>query len=78
MKASLIEKAELLALIVTLVNEQERVQVEELAAKVQKATGSNVKIEFYDQDYTGENSVEVAKSNGIELVVVKLRRRIRA
>ena len=61
----------LLALTVTPANEQERAQVEELAEKVQKATGSNVKIAFVDQGYTGEKASESAKENGIELIVVK-------
>lgn len=51
----------LLALTANPANEQERAQVEELAEKVQKATGSNVKIAFVDQGYTGENAAEAAK-----------------
>jgi len=61
----------LLALTVTPANEQERAQVDELAEKVQKATGSNVKIAYVDQGYTGEKATESAKENGVELIVVK-------
>jgi len=61
----------LLALTVTPANEQERAQVDEVAARVQEATGSNVKIAFVDQGYTGTDAAEAAKENGIELVVVK-------
>jgi transposase len=61
----------LLALKVTAGNEQERAQVEELAAKVQEVTGENVKIAFVDQGYTGENAANQATAHGIKLEVVK-------
>jgi transposase len=62
----------LLALKVTAANEQERDQVGELAAKVQEVTGDHVQLAFVDQGYTGERPVEAAKSQGIDLMVVKL------
>ena len=52
-------------------NEQERAQVDALAAQVLKATGSNVTIAFVDHGYTGNAAAEAARENGIELVVVQ-------
>jgi transposase len=62
----------LLALVVTPANEQERQQVDELAAKVQEVTGDNVEVAFVDQGYTGDQPAEDAAAHGIELIVVKL------
>jgi transposase len=62
----------LLALLVTPANEQERAQVAELAEKVQAATGETVEVAFVDQGYTGEQSAQDAKAQGIRLEVVKL------
>jgi transposase len=62
----------LLALKVTPANEQERQQVEALAAEVQEATGENVEVAFVDQGYTGEQAKQDAKKAGIDLVVVKV------
>ncbi|MGL6072866.1 MAG: IS5 family transposase [Fimbriiglobus sp.] len=61
----------LLALMVTPANEQERAQVGELAAKVQEATGCTVELAYVDQGYTGEAAAEAAKAEGIQLEVVK-------
>lgn len=61
----------LLALVVTLANEQERTQVEELASRVQEATGENVEVAFVDQGYTGEAAEQAATAQGIKLIVVK-------
>ena len=61
----------LLALKVTAANEQEREQVAELAAKVQEVTGGTVQIAFVDQGYTGENTAQQAREQGIQLEVVK-------
>src|SRR6516225_7452212 len=61
----------LLALKVTAANEQERAQVGDLAEKVQEVTGGTVQIAFVDQGYTGENAAKQARSEGIELEVVK-------
>ncbi|MCB0117259.1 MAG: IS5 family transposase, partial [Caldilineaceae bacterium] len=62
----------LLALVVTPANEQERRQVDELAAQVQEVTGDSVEVAFVDQGYTGDKAAEDAAAHGIELIVVKL------
>ena len=62
----------LLAIKVTAANEQERAQVADLAADVQKATGEHVEMAFVDQGYTGEEPAAAAAANGVRLVVVKL------
>jgi transposase len=62
----------LLALKVTAANEQERAQVAELAAAVQKETGDRVETAFVDQGYTGEQASEDAAEHGMDLVVVRL------
>jgi transposase len=62
----------LLALLVTPANEQDRAQVGELAKKVQEATGETVEIAFVDQGYTGDAAAEEANKHGIRLEVVKL------
>src|SRR6516162_3143054 len=61
----------LLALLVTPANEQERAQVVELAAQVQEVTGGTVEIAFVDQGYNGPTAAEDAEGEGIELEVVK-------
>lgn len=63
---------QLLALLVTPANEQERAQVAELAEQVQAATGEAVNVAFVDQGYTGEQPAEDAQAHGIRLEVVKL------
>lgn len=63
---------QLLAGLVTPANEQERSQVDELAAKVQDATGNSVEVAFVDQGYTGEQPAADAEKHGIRLEVVKL------
>ncbi len=62
----------LLAVHVTPANEQERAQVAELAAQVQKVTEQSVTLAYVDQGYTGEAPAEDAKKQGIALEVVKL------
>lgn len=62
----------LLALKVTAANEQERAQVEELAAEVQALTSGEVEICFVDQGYTGDEPQQVAAELGMQLEVVKL------
>ena len=62
----------LLALVVTPANEQDRAQVERLAAAVQDATGATVELAYVDQGSTGEAAAEAAQAQGIQLVVVKL------
>ena len=61
----------LLALHVTPANEQDRAQVERLAAAVQEATGEAVELAYVDQGYTGEQPAAAATSHGIHLEVVK-------
>ena len=62
----------LLALHVTPANEQDRVQVGQLAAAVQEVTGETVDLAYVDQGYTGEAPAEVAEAHGIRLEVVRL------
>jgi transposase len=63
---------QLLALLVTPANEQERAQVAELAEQVQEVTGQTVEVAFVDQGYTGEQAAEDAACHGMRLEVVKL------
>lgn len=63
---------ELLAAFVTPANEQDRAQVEHVAAAVQAATGETVELAYVDQGYTGEAPAEAAQDHGIQLSVVKL------
>src|SRR5689334_22157171 len=60
----------LLAAHVTPANEQERAQVQELAAQVQDVTGNSVEIAYVDQGYTGEKAGQSAKQAGMQLLVV--------
>jgi transposase len=62
----------LLALLVTPANEQDRAQVGELAQAVQKATGQSVELAIVSQAYTGDTPIQEAKEHGIQLEVVKL------
>ena len=62
----------LLALVVTPANEQDRAQVEDLAAGVQDVTGDSIEVAYVDQGYTGDDAAEAAASWGIRLEVVKL------
>jgi len=63
---------QLLAVLVTPANEQDRAQVEALAEQVQAATGDSVEVAFVDQGYTGEQPAKDAQAQGIRLEVVKL------
>jgi transposase len=63
---------QLLALVVTPADEQDRAQVAALAAKVQEVTGDTVEVAFVDQGYTGDQAAEAAEQHGIRLEVVKL------
>ena len=58
---------QLLAVIVTPANEQERAQVAALAAKVQQVTGDSVAIAFVDQGYTGDEAAAAAEHHGMRL-----------
>jgi transposase len=63
---------QLLAIMVTPANEQDRAQVDELARQIQEATGNTVEVAFVDQGYTGDNPAAAAEAHGIRLEVVKL------
>jgi transposase len=63
---------EFLALVVTSADAQDRTQVEELAAKVQTATGNTIELAYVDQGYTGADAEAAADGWGIRLEVVKL------
>jgi len=62
----------LLTLLVTAANEQDRAQVEQLAKDIQEVTGKSVQLAYVDQGYTGEQPAQDAATHGIELEVVKL------
>lgn len=62
----------LLALLVTPANEQDRATVGDLAEAVQQATEESVEIAFVDMGYTGETAAEEASAYGIRLEVVKM------
>ncbi len=61
----------LLALHVTPADEQDRAQVERLAAAVQAATGESVEIAYVDQGYSGDEPATAAARHGIRLILVK-------
>lgn len=63
---------QLLALVVTPANDQDRAQVAELAHQVQEVTGEMVEVAFVDQGYTGEQPAAAADAHAIRLEVVKL------
>ncbi len=63
---------DLLALVVTSADAQDRAQVEQLAAAVQDATGDTVELAYVDQGYTGQTTADAAQTHGIQLSVVKL------
>ena len=63
---------QLLAVLVTPANEQDRAQVAALAEQIQEATGDSVEVAFVDQGYTGEQPAADAQAHGIRLEVVKL------
>jgi len=63
---------QLLAVLVTPANEQDRAQVAALAELVQEATGDSVEVAFVDQGYTGDEPAADAQAQGIRLEVVKL------
>jgi transposase len=63
---------QLLAVLVTPANEQDRAQVAALAEQIQEVTGESVEVAFVDQGYTGAQPAEAAEEHGIRLEVVKL------
>ena len=62
----------LLAVLVTPANEQDRAQVGALAAQVQEVTGESVELAYVDQGYTGATAAQAAAGRGIKLEVIKL------
>lgn len=63
---------QLLAVLVTPADAQDRAQVAALAEQIQEVTGQSVEIAFVDQGYTGEQPAADAEQHGIRLEVVKL------
>ena len=63
---------QLLAVLVTAADEQERAQVGDLAAAVQEASAGNVTVAYVDQGYTGPEPAAAAAAAGITLEVIKL------
>lgn len=61
----------LLAMVVTPANEQDRAQVAELAERVQEVTDQSVELAYVDQGYTGESAASQAEQHSIRLEVVK-------
>ncbi len=61
----------LLALHVTPATDQDRAQVDTLAAAVQDVTGETVTLAYVDQGYTGAAPAAEAEAHGIQLHVVK-------
>ena len=62
---------QLLALVVTPADENDRAAVAELTEAVQEATGESVEVAWVDQGYTGEQVAQDAAARGIRLEVVK-------
>ena len=62
---------QLLSVVITPANEQERAQVGELCRQVQEVTGQTVQVGFVDQGYTGEEAAYAAAVHDIDLQVVK-------
>jgi transposase len=63
---------QLLAVLVTPANDQDRAQVAALAQRIQEVTGDTVEVAFVDQGYTGEQPAADAAAHGIRLEVVTL------
>ena len=63
---------QLLALLVTAADEQDRALVGELTGEVRKVTSGSVKLAYTDQGYTGKDAAAAAAAQGIELFVVRL------
>ncbi len=63
---------QLLALVVTSANAQDRAQVADLAAAIEQATDASVTLAYADQGYTGQDPADAAAAHGIHLEVVKL------
>jgi transposase len=63
---------QLLAVLVTAADEQERAQVGDLAVAVQEVSADNVTVAYVDQGYTGPSAAAAAAAEGITLEVIKL------
>jgi len=63
---------QLLTVLVTPANEQDRAQVSALTEQIQEVTGESVEVAFVDQGYTGERPAADAQAHDIRLEVVKL------
>ena len=63
---------QLLAVVVTPANEDERTQVAALAAQIQAVTGDRIELAWVDQGYTGADVAQTAAAHGLQLEVVKL------
>lgn len=62
---------QLLSVVITPANEQERAQVGELCRQVQQVTGQSVMVGFGDQGYTGEEAEYAAAMHNSDLQVNK-------
>ena len=62
----------LLTLVVTPANEQDRDQVSQLCQDIQDVTSQSVSIAYADGSYTGANAAQSAQEHGIELQIVKV------
>ena len=62
----------LLAVHVTLANEQERAPVQQLCAAMQETIGQSVEVAWADQGYTGEGAKNQAIEQSIDLQIIKL------
>ncbi|WP_210514044.1 IS5 family transposase [Hymenobacter terricola] len=62
---------QLLSVVITSANEQEREQVGELCERVQEITGQTVQVGFVDHGYTGEDPQYAAAVHEIDLQVVR-------
>jgi transposase len=63
---------QLLVVMVTPADEQDRAQVSQLAEQIQEATGGKVEVAFVEQGHTGEQPAADAEAHGIRLEVVRL------
>lgn len=62
----------LLSLVVTPANEQDRAQVAQLLEDVQAVTDNSVTVAFADGSYIGPETAKVASEHGVELQIVKM------
>ena len=62
---------QLLSVVITPANEQERAQVGELCRQVQGVTGQTVQVGYGDQGYTGEETEYAAAVHDMALQVIK-------